>query len=77
EKVILWVNPQETYNFYSVSFYRQDGHAQATHKWGGLENVDKTTVRELELDDSKAMQFKQAIENNYWFELFMGMHCVF
>lgn len=40
------------------------------------ENVDKTTVCELELDEPKVMQFKQAIENNYWFELFMGMHCV-
>lgn len=40
------------------------------------ENVEKTTVCELKLDEPKAMQFKQAIENNYWFELFMGMHCV-
>ncbi|KAI3746767.1 hypothetical protein L6452_09207 [Arctium lappa] len=34
-------------------------------------NVEKTTVCELELDEPKSMQFKQAIENNYWFELFM------
>lgn len=39
------------------------------------ENVEKTTVCKLELDEPKAMQFKQAIENSYWFELFMGMHC--
>nr|KAJ0184601.1 hypothetical protein LSAT_V11C900504270 [Lactuca sativa] len=35
-------------------------------------NVEKTTVCKLELDEPKAMQFKQAIENSYWFELFMG-----
>ncbi|GJU63193.1 transmembrane 9 superfamily member 1-like protein [Tanacetum coccineum] len=35
-------------------------------------NVEKTTICELELDEPKVMQFKQAIENNYWFELFMG-----
>ncbi|XP_023740131.1 transmembrane 9 superfamily member 1 [Lactuca sativa] len=34
-------------------------------------NVEKTTVCKLELDEPKAMQFKQAIENSYWFELFM------
>lgn len=46
EKVTLWVNkvgpynnPQETYNFYSLPFCRQDGHAQAAHKWGGLGEV--------------------------------------
>lgn len=37
------------------------------------ENVDKTTICELELDESKVKQFKEAIENNYWFEFFMGM----
>ncbi|KAL8222758.1 hypothetical protein R6Q57_020157 [Mikania cordata] len=101
EKVTLWVNkvgpynnPQETYNFYSLPFCRQDGHAQAAHKWGGLgevlggnelidsqmdvkfkENVERTTVCKLNLDEPKALQFKQAIEDNYWFELFIGMHC--
>ncbi|KAL4553996.1 hypothetical protein LXL04_039887 [Taraxacum kok-saghyz] len=34
-------------------------------------NVEKTSVCKLELDEPKVMQFKQAIENNYWFELFM------
>ncbi|KAI3712415.1 hypothetical protein L1987_70971 [Smallanthus sonchifolius] len=34
-------------------------------------NVEKTTICELELDDSKVKQFKEAIENNYWFEFFM------
>ncbi|KAD4179411.1 hypothetical protein E3N88_28044 [Mikania micrantha] len=101
EKVTLWVNkvgpynnPQETYNFYSLPFCRQDGHAQAAHKWGGLgevlggnelidsqmdvkfrENVERTTVCKLNLDEPQALQFKQAIEDNYWFELFIGMHC--
>ncbi|XP_074273340.1 transmembrane 9 superfamily member 1-like [Silene latifolia] len=34
-------------------------------------NVDKTSMCELELDASKARQFKDAIENSYWFELFI------
>ncbi|CAI9770128.1 unnamed protein product [Fraxinus pennsylvanica] len=33
--------------------------------------VDKTTICELELDEAKVKQFKDAIENNYWFEFFM------
>ncbi|KAL4558803.1 hypothetical protein LXL04_037005 [Taraxacum kok-saghyz] len=76
DKVTLWVNkvgpynnPQETYNFYSLPFCHLPGHA--AHKWGGLEIVEKTSVCKLELDEPKVMQFKQAIENNYWFELFM------
>ncbi|KAL2231420.1 UNVERIFIED_CONTAM: Transmembrane 9 superfamily member 1 [Sesamum indicum] len=34
--------------------------------------VEKTTICELELDEEKVKQFKDAIENNYWFEFFMG-----
>ena len=37
------------------------------------ENVDKTTICELELDEAKVKQFKDAIESSYWFEFFMGM----
>ncbi|KAJ8436947.1 hypothetical protein Cgig2_017372 [Carnegiea gigantea] len=35
-------------------------------------NVDRTSICELELDASKARQFKDAIENSYWFEFFIG-----
>ncbi|XP_076906776.1 transmembrane 9 superfamily member 1-like [Bidens hawaiensis] len=34
-------------------------------------NVDKTTICKLGLDESKVKQFKEAIENSYWFEFFM------
>ncbi|CAM8930936.1 unnamed protein product [Rhodiola kirilowii] len=34
-------------------------------------NVEKGAVCELELDESKADQFKDAIENSYWFEFFI------
>lgn len=37
-------------------------------------NVDKGRICELELDDTKVRKFKDAIENSYWFEFFMGMH---
>jgi len=30
----------------------------------------------MDLDDAKVKQFKHAIENNYWFEFFMGMFCI-
>jgi len=33
--------------------------------------VDRATICELELDEAKVKQFKDAIENNYWFEFFM------
>ncbi|KAM1120413.1 hypothetical protein ACFX13_045270 [Malus domestica] len=76
ESVTLWVNkvgpynnPQETYNYYSLPFCHQSENA--AHKWGGLENVDRATICQLELDDQKVKQFKDAIENNYWFEFFM------
>ncbi|GKC55720.1 transmembrane 9 superfamily member 1-like protein [Tanacetum coccineum] len=39
-------------------------------------NVEKTTICTLELDEPKVLQFKQAIDDNYWFEFFMGMHYV-
>ncbi|GAB2291168.1 Transmembrane 9 super member 1 [Dionaea muscipula] len=35
-------------------------------------NVDRTTICELRLDADKVKQFKDAIENSYWFEFFMG-----
>ncbi|MBA0631054.1 hypothetical protein Godav_003088 [Gossypium davidsonii] len=38
-----------------------------------LKNVDKSTICQLELDEAKVRQFKDAIENSYWFEFFMGM----
>ncbi|XP_050379311.1 transmembrane 9 superfamily member 1 [Argentina anserina] len=34
-------------------------------------NVDRATICQLELDDHKVKQFKDAIENSYWFEFFM------
>ncbi|KAK9266604.1 hypothetical protein L1049_027299 [Liquidambar formosana] len=35
-------------------------------------NVDKNSICELELDEAKVKQFKDAIEYSYWFEFFMG-----
>ncbi|KAL8159998.1 LOW QUALITY PROTEIN: hypothetical protein V2J09_001535 [Rumex salicifolius] len=35
-------------------------------------NVEKTTICELELDAAKVKQFKDAIDNSYWFEFFIG-----
>ncbi|PIA47107.1 hypothetical protein AQUCO_01400066v1 [Aquilegia coerulea] len=34
-------------------------------------NVDKSSICELELDAAKVKQFKDAIENTYWFEFFI------
>ncbi|CAB4298276.1 unnamed protein product [Prunus armeniaca] len=34
-------------------------------------NVDRAIICQLELDDQKVKQFKDAIENSYWFEFFM------
>ncbi|XP_010272575.1 PREDICTED: transmembrane 9 superfamily member 1-like [Nelumbo nucifera] len=34
-------------------------------------NVDRATICELELNAAKVKQFKDAIENTYWFEFFM------
>nr|DAD24290.1 TPA_asm: hypothetical protein HUJ06_025754 [Nelumbo nucifera] len=36
-------------------------------------NVDRATICELALDAAKVKQFKDAIENTYWFEFFMGI----
>jgi hypothetical protein len=38
-----------------------------------LENVDKGAICTIELDVQKVQQFANAIENSYWFELFIGM----
>ncbi|CAI9303108.1 unnamed protein product [Lactuca saligna] len=35
------------------------------------ENVEKTTICELKLDEANVKHFKEAIDNNYWFEFFM------
>jgi hypothetical protein len=35
--------------------------------------VDKGPICTIELDASKVQQFTDAIENSYWFELFIGM----
>ena len=40
------------------------------------ENLDRVSICELELDQSKATQFRDAIENSYWFELFIGTSCI-
>ncbi|XP_057532572.1 transmembrane 9 superfamily member 1 [Amaranthus tricolor] len=34
-------------------------------------NIDKTTICKLELDPTKVKEFKDAIENSYWFEFFI------
>ncbi|CAI0375323.1 unnamed protein product [Linum tenue] len=34
-------------------------------------NVDKGSICQLDLDEAKVRQFKDAIENSYWFEFFM------
>ncbi|GLT32849.1 hypothetical protein SLA2020_074850 [Shorea laevis] len=34
-------------------------------------NVEKRTICSLELDEAKVKQFKEAIENSYWFEFFI------
>ncbi|GAY62485.1 hypothetical protein CUMW_218180 [Citrus unshiu] len=41
-------------------------------------NVDKATICSLDLDEAKVKQFKDAIENNYWFEFFLvQMICLY
>ncbi|CAH8381920.1 unnamed protein product [Eruca vesicaria subsp. sativa] len=42
-----------------------------------LKNVDRSVICHLELDEAKVKQFKDAIENSYWFELFMGMYHIY
>ncbi|KHG20578.1 Tm9sf3 [Gossypium arboreum] len=36
-------------------------------------NVDRGTICQLELDEAKVRQFKDAIENSYWFEFFVAL----
>lgn len=36
-------------------------------------DVEKSTICKLVLDAAKVAQFKDAIENSYWFEFFMGI----
>ncbi|KAG5248484.1 transmembrane superfamily member [Salix suchowensis] len=43
--------------------------SQVDMKFG--KNVDKAVICHLELDEAKVKQFKDAIENNYWFEFFV------
>ncbi|XP_021767190.1 transmembrane 9 superfamily member 1 [Chenopodium quinoa] len=43
--------------------------SQIDFKFG--KSTDKTTICELELDPTRAKQFKDAIENSYWFEFFI------
>ncbi|KAL6010671.1 Transmembrane 9 superfamily member 1 [Asimina triloba] len=35
-------------------------------------NVERSSICDLELDSAKVKQFKDAIENTYWFEFFVG-----
>ena len=37
--------------------------------------MGKGLICQLELDEAKVKQFKDAIDNNYWFEFFVGMFC--
>ncbi|KAJ8557815.1 hypothetical protein K7X08_004581 [Anisodus acutangulus] len=94
DSVTLWVNkagayvnPQETYSYYSLPYCRP---ADGDHKRGGLgealggndlidsridikfrRDVEKRSICELKLDASKVAQFKYAIDNLYWFEFFI------
>ncbi|CAF2040296.1 unnamed protein product, partial [Brassica rapa subsp. trilocularis] len=44
---------------------------------GCHKNVDRSVICHLELDEAKVKHFKDAIENSYWFELFMGMYHIY
>jgi transmembrane 9 superfamily protein 3 len=35
--------------------------------------VDRAVICQLNLDEAKVKQFKDAIENSYWLEFFVGM----
>ena len=37
------------------------------------ENVERSIICKLDLDVGKIQGFKDAIENTYWFEFFMGI----
>nr|XP_009593535.1 transmembrane 9 superfamily member 1-like [Nicotiana tomentosiformis] len=86
-KVGPYNNPQETYNYYSLPFCHpgDGGHKWGGlgEVLGGNElidsridikfkrDVEKSTICDLALDAAKVAQFKDAIENSYWFEFFM------
>lgn len=38
-------------------------------------DTQKTVICETPLDEKAAEQFKYAIQNHYWYELFMGKSC--
>lgn len=40
--------------------------------WHLAENVEKTTICELKFNEANVKHFKEAIDDNYWFEFFMG-----
>ncbi|CAH2047819.1 unnamed protein product [Thlaspi arvense] len=80
-------NPKETYNYYSLPFCNRAenyietnaigevlGGVEIMHSLIGiafLKNVDKSLICQLKLDEDKVKQFKDAIENRYWFELYI------
>lgn len=35
--------------------------------------MDRTVICHLDLDEAKVKQFKDAVENSYWLEFFVGM----
>ncbi|KAG5580904.1 hypothetical protein H5410_051531 [Solanum commersonii] len=86
-KVGPYNNPQETYNYYILPFCHASGNTHKWGGLGEVlggnelidsqielrfqKNVDKGSICELELDETKVKQFKDAIENNYWFEFFI------
>lgn len=35
--------------------------------------MDKAVICHLDLDEANVKHFKEAIENNYWLEFFVGM----
>lgn len=40
------------------------------------ENVERSTICDLKLDAAMVKQFKEAVENSYWFEFFIGMFLI-
>ncbi|KAF2293870.1 hypothetical protein GH714_005289 [Hevea brasiliensis] len=72
DPVTLWVN--KCWNTSGVALVRSWGNELIDSKIDikFQRNVDKGTICSLEIDEAKVKQFKDAIENNYWFEFFMG-----
>lgn len=35
--------------------------------------MDRAVICHLDLDEAKVKQFKDAVENSYWLEFFVGM----